>query len=182
MQNDNTNPYRTLFPKVDKKNDNESENKPEVKSRFNDDINVEEPSTVENKDVEKPQKKEKKGRFNDENPFFQARQIYGEESADPRVKIKNEPKPEKVKKDYPSAFGWFLTLFLTIIPIVGLVHVFHLAFNKTHMKAKTTFARGVLILLTFFLVCFITLLIVYGGYTNLKEAVKTLIQKIRDFI
>lgn len=187
MQNESTNPYRTLFPKVEKSNETENENKPPLKSRFNDDINhSEEIPSLEN-EVQKPDKQSKKGRFNDENPFYQARQTYGDESDDPRVKIKKETKvkrekEEKVKKEYPSSFGWFLTLFLTIIPIVGLVHIFHLAFNKTHMKAKATFARGVLILLGFILVCFIGLLIGFGGFQNLKEAFSNLIQKIRDFI
>ena len=80
-----------------------------------------------------------------------------------------------------TIFKW-ITLFLCVIPVVGLVHIFHLAFNKTHMKAKTTFARGVLILLTFFLVIFIGLLIYFKGYANLKDAFENLIQKIRDFI
>ena len=157
MQENNPNPYKSLFPKVETNQNETNNDKP--KSRFNDDVNFEE-TPIQTNNEERDSKKKKKNRFNDENPFYQARQTSGEEVEDPRIKsskkeCKNKEKQEKVIKDYPSAFGWFLTLFLCVIPVVGLVHIFHLAFNKTHMKAKTTFARGVLILLTFFLVIFI---------------------------
>ena len=185
MQNESTNPYKSLFPKVEQSTDSDSQVKVQNKSRFNDDVNqIEQTTQSEDSNDQVVEKKPKKGRFNDENPFFQARQTYGEESSDQRVKIKKESKDKTLKeekKEYPSAFGWFLTLFLTIIPIVGLVHICHLAFNKTHMKAKTTFARGVLILLAFIIICLVVLIVSFGGLTNAKEAILGLIDKIKNF-
>ena len=62
-----------------------------------------------------------------------------------------------------SPKDWALTLFLTSLPIIGLILLFIWAFGSGNDPVKANFAKGALILAAIVIVIYIIIFVIFGA-------------------
>lgn len=65
---------------------------------------------------------------------------------------------------------WALTLFLTSIPVVGLILLFVWAFSESENIHKRNFAKGALLLMLIFAILWVLFFVFFGGMAFLGSA------------
>ena len=58
---------------------------------------------------------------------------------------------------------WAITLFITSLPIIGLIMLFVWGFGSGTNQNKANFAKGALILAAIFIVLYVLLMMVFGA-------------------
>lgn len=61
-----------------------------------------------------------------------------------------------------SPKDWTLTLFLSSLPVIGLILLFIWAFGSETNPVKMNFAKGALILFAIVIVCYVMIFAIFG--------------------
>lgn len=72
----------------------------------------------------------------------------------------DEPKQSEAPM---SVSDWVLTIFLTSIPLVGIIMLFVWAFGDNAIKTKSNYAKAMLIWFLIFIVLYVIIFAIFGG-------------------
>lgn len=68
------------------------------------------------------------------------------------------------RTEAPMSVGdWVLTIFLTSLPIVGIIMLFVWAFGDNPIKTKANYAKAMLIWMLIIIVLYVIIFAIFGG-------------------
>lgn len=71
---------------------------------------------------------------------------------------------EPIRTETPMSVGdWVLTIFITSLPLVGLIMLFVWAFGDNAIKTKSNYAKAMLIWILIIIVLYVIIFAIFGS-------------------